>query len=101
MLGEDRSPYLPDVPTTGELGYPVNLPISAWWMAPKGTPKERIKVLADALEKAMKRDSVKKAFESRGIAPTFLRGAALKAAIDENSNMIRSTAKKFKIKKKK
>jgi putative tricarboxylic transport membrane protein len=49
-----RSPALPDVPTTKEGGLPEYL-VSAWnaIFAPKGTPPEVVKKLSDALLKAL------------------------------------------------
>jgi putative tricarboxylic transport membrane protein len=49
-----RSPALPDVPTTTEGGLP-EYQVSAWnaIFAPKGTPKDVVKKLSDALLKAL------------------------------------------------
>jgi tripartite-type tricarboxylate transporter receptor subunit TctC len=49
-----RSPALPDVPTTKEAGLP-GFQVSAWnaVFAPKGTPPEVVKRLSDALVKAV------------------------------------------------
>jgi len=49
-----RSPALPDVPTTKEAGLP-EFQVSAWnaIFAPKGTPPEIVKKLSDALQKAL------------------------------------------------
>jgi len=51
---EKRSPALPDVPTTAEGGMP-QFQVSAWnaLFAPKGTPKEVVAKLNDALAKAL------------------------------------------------
>jgi tripartite-type tricarboxylate transporter receptor subunit TctC len=51
---EKRSPALPDVPTTKEGGLP-SFQVSAWnaLFAPKGTPKEVVAKLNDALSKAL------------------------------------------------
>jgi len=51
---EKRSPALPDVPTTKEGGMP-NFQVSAWnaLFAPKGTPKDVVAKLNDALAKAL------------------------------------------------
>ncbi len=50
----ERSPALPDVPTTKEAGLP-DYEVSAWnaVFAPKGTPKEVVTKLNDALDKAL------------------------------------------------
>jgi tripartite-type tricarboxylate transporter receptor subunit TctC len=51
---EKRSPALPDVPTTAEGGMP-QYQVSAWnaLFAPKGTPKDIVAKLNDALTKAL------------------------------------------------
>jgi tripartite-type tricarboxylate transporter receptor subunit TctC len=50
----ERSPALPDLPTTKEAGLP-EFQVSAWnaLFAPKGTPKDIVAKLSDALSKAL------------------------------------------------
>jgi tripartite-type tricarboxylate transporter receptor subunit TctC len=57
----ERSPALPDVPTTKEAGLP-EFQVSAWnaIFAPKGTPPEVTKKLSDALLKALKDEGTRK-----------------------------------------
>jgi len=57
----ERSPVLPDVPTTTEAALP-QYQASAWnaVFAPKGTPKEVTQKLADALDKALDDPAVRK-----------------------------------------
>lgn len=57
----ERSPVLPNVPTTTEAGLP-QYQASAWnaVFAPKGTPKEIVQKLADALDKALDDPAVRK-----------------------------------------
>lgn len=57
----DRSPALPDVPTTKEAGLP-EYQVSAWnaVFAPKGTPKEITAKLNDALQKALADENTRK-----------------------------------------
>jgi tripartite-type tricarboxylate transporter receptor subunit TctC len=56
-----RSPALPDVPTTKEGGLP-EFQVSAWnaIFAPKGTPPEIVKKLSDALTKALADETTRK-----------------------------------------
>jgi tripartite-type tricarboxylate transporter receptor subunit TctC len=56
-----RSPALPDVPTTTEGGLP-DYQVSAWnaLFAPKGTPKEIVTKLSDALSKALDDEPTRK-----------------------------------------
>lgn len=55
-LSPKRTPEFPDIPTAGELGYPDLglLGLDYWFMAPPGVPKERVKILDDALLKTQK-----------------------------------------------
>ena len=57
----ERNPALPDVPTTKEAGLP-QFDVSAWnaLFAPKGTPKEVLDKLSDALSKALDDEGVRK-----------------------------------------
>jgi tripartite-type tricarboxylate transporter receptor subunit TctC len=57
----ERNPALPDVPTTKEAGLP-QFDVSAWnaIFAPKGTPKEALDKLSDALSKALDDEGVRK-----------------------------------------
>ena len=49
-----RSPYLPDVPTMKELGYPSVVSASTRGLAaPKGTPKPIVEKLAQVFKQAM------------------------------------------------
>ena len=58
---EKRSPALPDVPTTKEGGLP-EFQVTAWnaLFAPKGTPKEIVTKLNDALVKALDDEATRK-----------------------------------------
>ena len=53
VFSEKRSPAFPDVPCSKELGFEVYLPQFRCVIAKKGTPPERVKILADAFQKAM------------------------------------------------
>lgn len=57
----ERNPALPNVPTTKEAGLP-KFDVSAWnaLFAPKGTPKEALDKLSDALSKALDDEGVRK-----------------------------------------
>lgn len=57
----ERNPSLPNVPTTKEAGLP-EFEVSAWnaLFAPKGTPKEALDKLSDALSKALDDEGVRK-----------------------------------------
>ncbi len=57
----ERSPALPDVPTTKEAGLP-EYQVTAWnaMFAPKGTPKDIVAKLTDALAKALDDENTRK-----------------------------------------
>jgi tripartite-type tricarboxylate transporter receptor subunit TctC len=57
----ERSPALPNVPTTKEAGLP-NYEVSAWnaVFAPKGTPEDVVAKLSGALDKALDDENTKK-----------------------------------------
>jgi tripartite-type tricarboxylate transporter receptor subunit TctC len=58
---EQRSPILPNVPTSKEAGLP-EFQVSAWnaLFAPRGTPKAILDQLTDALDKALDDQNVRK-----------------------------------------
>ena len=58
---KQRSPALPDVPTTEEAGMP-EFEVSAWnaLFAPKGAPKDAVDKLAAALDKALDDEGTRK-----------------------------------------
>jgi tripartite-type tricarboxylate transporter receptor subunit TctC len=63
----ERNPALPDVPTTKEAGLP-DFQVSAWnaIFAPKGTPKEVVARLNDALVKALDDPNTRKRLSDLG-----------------------------------
>lgn len=72
IASAQRSPALPDVPTTKEAGLP-EYQIEAWngIAAPKGMPKEAVDKLVDALDKALNDENVKKRLLDLGtVLPT-------------------------------
>lgn len=72
VASAQRSPALPDVPTTTEAGLP-EYQIEAWngIAAPKGTPKEAVDRLVDALNKALNDENTKKRLLDLGtVIPT-------------------------------
>ena len=80
----ERSPSLPNVPTTKEAGLP-GFDASAWnaLFAPKGTPKETLDKLAAALDEALDDDNVRKRLLDLGcdIPAKSKRGQQLLAAL--------------------
>lgn len=70
VTSEQREKDTPDVPTLVEAGVkPIDMSIWSGFVAPKGTPPDRIAKLADALQKALKSDEVHKQLAMHGITP--------------------------------
>ena len=68
----ERSPALPDVPTTKEAGFP-SYEVSAWnaMFAPKGTPKDIVARLSDTLFKGLNDPATRKRLlDLGGVLPT-------------------------------
>jgi len=53
IFKEKRNPSLPGVPTFKEMGYPVVVPTTVGFLAPKGTPPEVIEIYHSALKKVV------------------------------------------------
>ncbi|HYE91835.1 MAG TPA: tripartite tricarboxylate transporter substrate binding protein [Terriglobales bacterium] len=53
IFAEKRHPSFPDVPTSKELGIDLTLPQYRGIVAKKGTPPDRVRILAEAFRKAM------------------------------------------------
>ena len=88
-LGDKRHVALPDLPTGKEHGVDVISATIQYWWAPKGTPPERVRLLADMLEEAMASNAVKEQFQRQSIDPLFLRGDELRDFLTKRDAEIR------------
>src|SRR5690606_33576347 len=70
IAAETRSPVAPDLKTSAEQGLP-DFQIGSWnaLVAPPGTPADRVEVLSNALEKALKRPELVARLSQMGIEP--------------------------------
>ena len=100
-MAPERSTVFPDVPTFKEQGYDVEFCMSSWWFAPKGTPQDRIDVIADAMEKAMATDYMKEQSEKRGVEHGLIRGEELKQALAQETEKIMAIGPRLQGTKKK
>ncbi len=83
LFSDIRHPKLPNLPTAKELGYPLEWTEVFVWLAPKGTPQDRIDTLAVALRKAIDDPQVRKKFEDSAMFTQFKTGAELKPSFDD------------------
>lgn len=81
-LGNERFEAAPDLPTAKELGYDVRSCLTRRYWAPAGTPQERIDILADAIEAALKTDEVRKYIADSNEVLAIKRGEELQAEIE-------------------
>ncbi len=53
FLSEESPPQFPDTPTAREIGVDLVVSDSRVWLAPKGTPSDRIEYITNALREVM------------------------------------------------
>jgi putative tricarboxylic transport membrane protein len=94
---DKRLPSISEVPTLKEQG--VNLIEGSYrgYLAPKGTPKEIIAILADALEKVSADPQHRAACAALNMVPDFKRGDAFKTFLAQEEEMLRKVAKEMKL----
>lgn len=73
-IDHKRHELFPNAPTVGEVGYPelAMLALDYWFMGPPGIPKNRVKILEDALLKTMKDPEFLKWAKDAGVSPGTL-----------------------------
>jgi tripartite-type tricarboxylate transporter receptor subunit TctC len=91
VVGRDRDPLLPEVPSTVELGYP-NAVISSWTglAAPARTPPEIISLLNTRVNEAMRSEAMRSRFATLGV--TMMGGTAEQFATWIAGERVRLTA---------
>jgi tripartite-type tricarboxylate transporter receptor subunit TctC len=76
VTDDQRSKFLPDVPTTKELGYGTVISSSTRGVAaPKGTPADICKIVETAFLKAINSDEMKQKMDAVGLALKPMVGA--------------------------
>ena len=91
--GPERLKLEPEIPTARELGLGFDYCAENFWFAPKGTPREAIEGMADALEKANGTPDLKDFFEKQAQTGQFMRGPAYAKRLDDVFKMIEPVAK--------
>jgi len=93
-FGAERHPDFEDIPTAREQGFDVLSDNIGFWWAPKGTPKERLAVIAATLEKAMALPGVLEQLEELSIEPIVLRGDELQNQLRDKQTRMAAVAPK-------
>ncbi len=99
IMADKRSPYLPDVPTFKELGYEITLGVFHSVFVPKNTPDNVVKILGDALRKAMDTEPFRKFVQSSNYVVDYQDGAALKKQLEAHYNLMGTMIQKLNLKK--
>lgn len=100
-LTAERLPDLPEVPTLKELGYDYVFPgFPRWVLAPKGTPKEAIDYLRNAIKKALDLPGVKESYAKNGWQVSYLDGEENMKNYMKIAESITSVVEKYNLKKK-
>lgn len=77
VTDKERSRFIPDAPTTAELGYPAIISSSTRGIvAPKGTPEPVVRKLAEVLAKSMNDPDHKKRMDDGGLGVKPIEGKA-------------------------
>ena len=82
MFSQARTPELPDVPTAKEIGVGTVFEERIIAFAPRGTPKERLDVIAAALRTAMDDPELTERYRGLGIDRVFIEGSELRQLLD-------------------
>ncbi len=86
---QERSPFLPEVPTFREQGYDVIYFVGRGIAAPAGTPPDIVGVLTAALERAVADPEHLRRLEELGLQLDTMRGAEYQRFLKENEQMVK------------
>lgn len=88
--GAERPPWLPDLPTLGELGYRRSIATSSFGVyAPVGTPADRIERIAEAFREALHEPALNAQLHADGTAVDYVPPAEFGAVFAARLNRCR------------
>jgi len=95
--GPERSSWLPDVPTVAESGYP-GYDVRLWvgMFARKGVPDESMRVIEQAIGRAMVSNDMRTALKRQGIAPSSMSRDEFTAFVNREIERAKTLVAKFK-----
>lgn len=98
IVSATRSPFFPDAPTVGELGFKeANLDIWFGMWAPKGTPPEVIARLNKDLARALQDKAVEERYHGLGAETKLLDAKAFRALLDQERTLLSALIAEQKI----
>jgi putative tricarboxylic transport membrane protein len=92
MFSDQRVADLPDVPTAKELGWRTVFEERVMAFAPKGAPRDRLDVIASALQRASADAEAAERFRALGIERQFIDGPGLARLLDELKSPLAAVA---------
>ena len=99
VLGSERLPSLPDVPSTGELGLGASFPTPFGLFAPKGLPPEVLKKLRAACASTVTSESFGAMMTKSGRETRYLDGDAFGDRMAQHSDRIGELVRKIDLPK--
>lgn len=72
VMADDRSSFVPDVPTFDEAGYDVQISSSRGYVFPSGTPDDVVDEVSSAIGDIMAESSFRQKMKDLGLAPTYM-----------------------------
>lgn len=97
VLNDQRFPDLPDLPTAIEQGFNVTQANLVIWYAPKGTPQDRVDILASALTATIQDPAFQKVLLAQSLVPDLLTGPKLAESVKERLASMQELANKYVI----
>jgi tripartite-type tricarboxylate transporter receptor subunit TctC len=83
IAADERHPDFPNVPTLKEKGIDLSIGNYSGFVAPKGTPKERIAVLEEGIKKAMEDPEIENFLVEAGFQPIYKNAEEFQVTVDE------------------
>lgn len=94
LLGPERHRALPLLPTAAEQGFDVISQNMQFWWAPKGTSRDRIERVAEAIEAAMETPEVRQKLAAMNVSADVVTGERLNQEIRLRNKRIASVARR-------
>lgn len=95
VAAEERSPFLPDVPTMKEQGYDVVSVSATGILAPAGTPPEVVEVLSTAIRKIVESDEHVARLRDIGAGAHYLGPEEYAAFWEQTEGRVKSVLEQF------